>query len=144
MTAQESIKAYVAQLCISIGTTEEKIYNAENKAWYFVRGSANIEVFLTSYTTKDNLIRTFIRCFCPLINIPADSAKKLDLYTGALEANTQYMGVKLTTIANKNIMYAVAERDIQGMDYQEFVTLISDVGYWADELDDFLKQNFPG
>jgi hypothetical protein len=28
------------------------------------------------------------------------------------------------------------------MDYTEMVTMISDIGYWADKLDDYLKKNF--
>ncbi len=52
------------------------------------------------------------------------------------------MGVKLSMLPEKGFLYAVAERDIEGMDYQEFKTLISDLGYWSDQLDDVLKERF--
>ena len=52
------------------------------------------------------------------------------------------MGVKLSIIPEKGYVYAVAERDIEGMDYLEFKTFISDLGYWADQLDDVLHKRF--
>ena len=52
------------------------------------------------------------------------------------------MGVKLGTIPDKAHVYAIAERDIDGMDYDEFKLLISDLGYWADQLDDILRTRF--
>ena len=36
-------------------------------------------------------------------------------------------------------MYAIGERDIYGMNYAEFVTLISDVAYWAEKLGEMLR-----
>lgn len=142
MATSENVKAYIDEMCKQIGTTADKIYNPKTGAWYFSRGSSTIEVFLTSYETPSKSIRTFIRCFAPLHVIPVSDSQKLDFYQGALEVNTKYMGIKLATIAEKGILCAIAERDIEGMDYQEMVTLISDIGYWADELDDFLKKNF--
>ncbi|MEO8404198.1 MAG: YbjN domain-containing protein [Chitinophagaceae bacterium] len=142
MTTNETVKSYIDQLCKEIGTTADAIFSPKTNAWYFTRGSSKIEVFLTSYDTASKTTRTFIRCFAPLHVIPATNEKKLDFYQGALEVNAKYMGIKLATIADKGILCAIAERDIQGMDYQEMVTLISDIGYWADEIDDFLKTNF--
>jgi hypothetical protein len=142
MATADNVRTYIDQLCQQIGTTADKIYNPKTGAWYFTRGSSTIEVFLTSYETAQKSTRTFIRCFAPLHNIPTNEKQKLDFFQGALEVNTKYMGIKLATIADKGIMCAIAERDIEGMDYQEFVVLITDIGYWADELDDFLKKNF--
>ena len=68
--------------------------------------------------------------------------KKIQLYEEALQNNTTYMGLKLSIVPEKGFVYAVAERDIEGMDYTEFKTLISDLGYWADQLDDLLLQRF--
>lgn len=142
MATAENVHAFIAQMCIEMGTTADKIFNKSTNAWYFTRGSSTIEVFLNSYPTAQGNTRTFIRCFAPLINIPSDATRKLDLYQGALEANTKYMGIKISSIVDKNMLVAIAERDIMGMDYGEMVTMIADIGYWADELDDFLKQQF--
>jgi hypothetical protein len=142
MTTPEMVKVYVNQLCAEIGVNADSIYNAQTQAWYFTRGSANLEVFLNSYTTSQNKVRTFVRVFSPLCKLPTDQQTLFEISKGSLDANAQYMGIKIGSIAGKDYLYAIAERDIEGMDYKEFVTLISDLGYWADQLDDYLKQRF--
>jgi hypothetical protein len=142
MVTEEMVKVYVGQLCAEIGCTPESIYDKQGKAWIFSRGSASIEVFMTSYQTAVKTIRTFIRCFSPIYPIPADAQKKAQLFQEALTNNSTFMGVKLTIIPEKGYLYAVSERDIDGMDYNEFKLLISDHGYWADQLDDILHAAF--
>lgn len=142
MTTTEMVKVYVNQLCAEIGCTPESIYSKENNSWFFTRGSATVEVFMSSYETVVKTIRTFVRCFSPVYALPADSQKKMQLYQEALQNNTSFMGVKLSIMPDKGFMYAVAERDIEGMDYTEFKTLISDLGYWADQLDNILHERF--
>ena len=136
------VRVYINQLCAEIGCTPESIYSKENNSWFFTRGSASVEVFMTSYETVVKTVRTFVRCFSPVCAIPADNQKKIQLYEEALQNNTTYMGLKLSIVPEKGFVYAVAERDIEGMDYTEFKTLISDLGYWADQLDDLLLQRF--
>ena len=52
------------------------------------------------------------------------------------------MGIKLSIIPDKGLLCAIAERDIDGMDYQEFISIISDISYWADHLKDYFKTHF--
>jgi len=142
MTTTEMVKVYVNQLCAEIGCTPESIYSKENNSWFFTRGSASIEVFMSSYETVVKTVRTFVRCFSPIYALPVDNQKKMQLYHEALQNNTNFMGVKLSIMPDKGYMYAIAERDIEGMDYIEFKTLISDLGYWADQLDNALHERF--
>jgi hypothetical protein len=142
MTTPDMIRVYVQQLCKEIGINEETIYNKERKAWYFSKGQLSIEVFMTSYETVRKTVRTFIRVFAPIYTVPKDAQRQLELYQGALEANAQYMGVKVATIVEKGFVYAVAERDIEGMDYVEFVTVVNDLAHWAEKLAEYLKKRF--
>ncbi len=142
MTTTEMVKVYVNQLCAEIGCTPESIYNKESNSWFFSRGSASVEVFMSSYETVVKTVRTFVRCFAPVFPVPADNMKKVQLFQEALQNNTNFMGVKLAVMPEKGYLYAIAERDIDGMDYAEFKTLISDLGYWADQMDDVLAQRF--
>jgi len=142
MTTSEMVKVYINQLCTEIGCTPESIYSKENNSWSFTRGSVFIEVFMSSYETAVKTVRTFVRCFSPIYPIPADSLKKAQLFEEAMHNNTTCMGVKLSIIPSKGYVYAVAERDIDGMDYTEFTTMISDLGFWADQMDDALVQRF--
>ncbi len=142
MTTTEMVRVYINQLCAEIGCTPESIYNQSTNSWFFTRGSASVEVFMSSYETAVKTVRTFIRCFSPVVGIPADAEKKNQLYAEALTNNATFMGVKLAVMPDKGFVYAVAERDIDGMDYVEFKTLISDLGYWSDQLDNILADRF--
>jgi len=142
MTTTEMVKVYVNQLCAEIGCTPESIYSEKNNSWFFTRGSASVEVFMTSYVTAVKTVRTFVRCFSPVFALPADNQKQMQLYREALQHNSDFMGVKLATMPAKGYMYAIAERDIEGMDYEEFKTLIGDLGFWSDQLDNILLERF--
>jgi hypothetical protein len=142
MTTKEMVQVYVNQLCAEIGCTPESIYIKESNSWLFSRGSASIEVFMSSYETAVQTVRTFVRCFAPVFPIPADADKRARLYNETMQNNTTFMGVKLAIMPEKGFLYAVAERDIDGMDFTEFKTLISDLGYWADLMDNMLVERF--
>jgi hypothetical protein len=141
MSTIEFVKAYIHRLCKDIGTSADAIYNAKTCAWYFSRGSSTIEVFLTNMDDTGETSRTFIRCFAPLYQLPDNVVSQFEVFKKALELNARHMGIKLSIIPEKGLLCAIAERDIDGMDYDEFVTLISDIGYWADYLDNYLKEH---
>ena len=142
MSTVEFVKAYINRLCRDIGTTAEDIYNEKTCAWYFSRGSSTIEVFLTNMDDREETSRTFIRCFAPLYSLPVNPVLRFEIYQKALELNTRHMGIKLSIIPDKGLLCAIAERDIEGMDYDEFVSMISDIAYWGDHLDNYLRDQF--
>ena len=74
--------------------------------------------------------------------MPPEAKKKLDIYETALEINTARMGFKLSMLTDKWLLSVVTERDIEGMDYVEFTALIADVGFWADTLQEYFKNQF--
>ena len=142
MTTIDMAKVYVQQLALEAGTTADAVYNKQNDAWYFTKGSVTVEVFFSSYNTVRNTIRTFLRCFAPVYSLPQQPEMQAAINKRILEMNGNFMGVKLSRIADKPFVYAVAERDIQGMDYNEFATTVYDLASWADQLDDLLIQEF--
>lgn len=142
MSTVDFAKAYIHRLCRDIGTTAEAIYNTKTSAWYFSRGSSTIEVFLTNVEASDQAIRTFIRCFAPLEKLPVNPVVQFEIFRKALELNTSHMGIKFSVIPDKGLLCLIAERDIDGMDYEEFISLISDISYWADHFDNYLQEHF--
>jgi hypothetical protein len=142
MAPADVAKAYIYRLCHEIGVKADSIYNSKTGAWYFSSGSSTIELFLTTIETGRQAERTFIRCFAPICAIPDDNKKKLAIFKVALEINADRMGIKLSALTDKGLLCAVTERDIDGMDYQEFITIISDISYWADHLKDYFKNQF--
>lgn len=142
MATIDTVKGYINRLCTEAGADPQQIYHHENETWYFSKGSSTLEVFLTSYETAEKLTRTFVRCLSAFYPIPVDPLKRQELYFVALEVNARNMGVKIGTMVDNGYMYAIAEREIDGMDYRELVILVNDVGYWAEQLSDLFKSRF--
>lgn len=140
MTTVETVKEYIRHLCTDLGVDPDTVYNAQTGAWYFIQGSSTIEVFLTAQKNPQEEQQVFIRCMSPLCAIPRDIPKQFVLYKTALAINATYLGYKLSADEARGIVCAVAERNIEGMDYAEMIGLISDLGFWAGKLDLFLKK----
>lgn len=141
MVPADVARAYIYRLCNEIGANADAIFNSRTGAWYFSSETSTIELFLTSINREGEPERTFMRCFSPICIIPDDSRKKMAMFQSALEINSQSMGVKVGALGAKGLLCAVTERDIDGMDYDEFLTIVKDIGYWADHLREYFKHN---
>lgn len=138
---KEQVEAMVDAYVAEIGLTKEQTYNKEKKAWYWVKGSARIEVFIQEINF-DTHSRFYLRIFSPIIKVPAQNQQAF--YKKLLELNDSKLGVKLTLLPTSDQVYATFERDIKGIDYEELATCIADLEWWADELDDELAAEFAG
>ena len=134
---ESMIDSYVAE----IGLTKEQTFNPEKRAYYWVKGSARIEVFIQEIKFESHA-RYYLRIFSPIIKVP--TTNQLSFYKRLLEINDSKLGVKLTLLPNSDQVYATFERDIKGIDYEELATCIADLEWWADELDDELAREFAG
>jgi hypothetical protein len=142
MNPAERITLYLQRLCTDMGVEEKNVYNTKTRAWYFAQGSSTIEVFLTTQKNFQQQPQTFIRCMAALCEIPNDIKKQFELYKTALAINGTYLGYKISADEQRGFVCIIAERNISGMDYEEMITLISDLGHWADKLDNFMKDQF--
>ena len=140
MSSIDLVKEYIRRLCADLGVDADSIYNQRTGAWYFVQGGSTIEVFLTAQKNPQQEQQVFIRCMSPLCAIPRDLPKQFTLYKTALAINSTYLGYKLSADEARGIVCAIAERNIEGMDYPAMITLISDLGFWAGKLDAFLRK----
>lgn len=134
---ESMIDSYVEE----IGLTKEQTFNPEKRAWYWVKGSARIEVFIQEIKFE-NHSRFYLRIFSPVIKVPTTNL--INFYQRLLELNDSKLGVKLTLMPGSDQVYATFERDIKGIDYDELATCIADLEWWADELDDELAREFAG
>ncbi len=138
---REQVEAMIDAYVAEIGLTKEQTYNPEKRAWYWVKGSARIEVFVQEISF-DTHSRYYLRIFSPLIKVP--SHHQIEFFRRLLEINDSKLGVKLTLLPGTDQIYATFERDIKGIDYEELATCIADMEWWADELDDELASEFAG
>jgi hypothetical protein len=142
MTTQiEKATQMIHQYIESIGLTQEQVYNADKKSWRWLRGSANVEVFIQTITFQNGSTRDYLRIFSPLMKLPVNDL--LAFYRHLLQLNDTNLGVKISIMPGSQWVYATYERDLRGMDYHELATCIADMEYWADSLDDELKTAFP-
>ena len=123
-----------------IGLNADTCFNSERSAWYWSRGSANIEVFVESVDLSSGTKRHYLRVFSPLVKVPPGAGTAF--YRRLLELNDKSLGVKLTLLPSTDTIYATFERDTKGMDYNEMADTIADLEWWADNLDDKLIQEF--
>jgi hypothetical protein len=138
---KEKVEAMIDAYVAEIGLSKEQTYNAEKGAWYWVKGSARIEVFIQEISF-DTHSRYYLRVFSPIIKVPPQN--HLNFFKKLLEINDSKLGVKLTLLPGSDQVYATFERDIKGIDYEELATCIADLEWWADELDDELAAEFAG
>lgn len=140
VSQRDKVTEMVHQYIESVGLTKGQTYNEEKKSWNWVIGSARIQVFIHTINFSSGSSRDYLRIFSPLMQIP--TGNKEDYYRHLLELNDSKLGVKLTIMPNSDWVYATYERDIRGMDYHELSTCIADLEWWADKLDDELKEQF--
>jgi hypothetical protein len=133
------VSAMINRFIAEIGLTEAETFNAERKAWYWKKGTANIEVFVQGVDVGSTK-RYFLRVFSPVVKVPQSSA--MPFYRRLLELNDTSLGVKLSVLSNSDQVYATYERDVKGMDYDEMANTIADVEWWADHFDDLLMREF--
>lgn len=144
MSNPQQILDHIKTFIQSVGVDPAACWNEQNKAYYVHKGSAKLEIFVSSHPQSDGTARHYLRIFSGIIRVPANDRERF--YRRCLEISDQSLGVKLTAMANPNPdndwIYATYERDIAGMDYNETVTCVNDMGLWADWLDDQLKNEF--
>jgi hypothetical protein len=125
----EGVSRMMDRYMQEIGLNPETIFNKERNAWYWSRGSANIEVFVESIDMSGGTQRRFLRVFSPLVKVPPNAGTAF--YRRLLELNDKSLGVKLTLLASTDTIYATYERDVKGMEYSELSDTIADVEWWG-------------
>src|ERR1044071_6670287 len=114
MATIDEAHSYIRQFITSVGVDPNQCFNEQNKAYYITRGSASIEVFISSHPQQDGTSRNFLRIFSQLVTIPAENREQF--YRRMLELHDQSLGMKLTIQPGTDKVYATYERDINGID----------------------------
>lgn len=134
--ARDMINDFVNSLGININD----VYDPAKNIWYLKRGSAPVQIMLLSIPVGGGIIREFLQIASPLMRVP--KGKELAFYRKLLEFNDVKLGVKFSVQKDSDQVWALYERDLIGIGYEELKTCIEDLGYWADTLDDELIAEF--
>ena len=136
----ELVHQYIQQYFLGIGLTKDQVFDAQADAYYWMRGSARLEMFITKFVSSSGFTRYYLRVFSPLLQLPPNNREQA--YKYLLELSHNSLCVKMTMRQGSDYVFAAFERDIVGMDYIEFYNMVADMEWWADELDDRLKTVF--
>lgn len=135
----ERVEGMIKQYLQQIGLKPEECYNEKNNAWYWFRGSAKIEMFISESKVTDIDIRQYLRVYSTTMKVPQNN--QLAFYRRLLDLNDVSLGMKFSTY--NEFVYITTERNIKGMDYDEMTALVYNLELWADQYDDKMKAEFP-
>lgn len=106
--------------------------------WDFNRGSASIAVGITS-TERFPDGYFYTNCILMLVSeVPAE--KQPEFYRTLLDISASLVNMKLCT--NGDYVMLLSNRDASGLDPEEVASCINELSYYADLLDDRLKEGF--
>ncbi len=135
----ERVEGMIKQYLQQIKVNPDECYNQQNNAWYWFRGTAKIEIFVSESRVSDIDIRYYLRIYSAVFKVPQNNQSAF--YRRLLDLNDTSLGMKFSTF--NDFVYATTERNIDGMDYKEMTSLIYNLELWADIYDDQLKKEFP-
>ena len=107
-------------------------------AWAVARGSAALMIALNPGRTGDP---GHVRMISPIVKIYND--RKLELFERLLELNASELQGTAFGIAGQEVVL-VSERSVRGLDRSEVEEMLAAIGYFADQYDDLLVEEFGG
>lgn len=120
---------------LGIDPAEARMDTENGFGWSFQRGSAMIEVYITSQHGRD-----YFQVLSPILHLPMTGL--LPLYRRLLEINLQITNASIGV--HLDIIYVFNERPIEGLDISEVSFTIDRISEYADDLDNQLINEFGG
>ena len=121
-----------------MGIEPETARGQNSGQWDFNRGSASIAVGLTQNDRFPNGYFYVTSVLMSEMDVPA--AKKESFYLTMLETNANLVNMQLAI--SDGWVLLISNRDAEGLDDIEVAIAINELSYYADELDDHLKERF--
>jgi hypothetical protein len=123
---------------LKMGVEPEMARGDNSGHWDFNRGSASIAVGLTQNDRFPNGYFYVTSVLMSESDVPA--AKKESFYQKLLEINRALVNMHLAI--SDGWVLLISNRDAAGLDDIEVAISINELSYYADELDDQLKDSF--
>ena len=123
---------------LKMGVEPETARDQNAGQWGFIRGSASITVGLIHNDRFPNGYFYVTSALMSELDVPA--SKKEEFYRTLLEINTTLVNMQLAV--SEGFVLLISNRDALGLDEIEVAIAINELSYYADELDDKLKDRF--
>jgi hypothetical protein len=121
-----------------LGLSPDETRGEKLGQWDFVRGSAEIAVGVTITDRYPNGYFYVTSVLLEAKKVPA--AKREQFYYSLLETNASLVNMQLAL--NNDWLLLISNRDAKGLDFVEVAIAVSELSYYADELDDQMKNSF--
>lgn len=109
-------------------------------SWVFSCGTIKIQVRINAYSqagkTGENVAVAGL-----IMKVPDDAEKELALYRELLSLNNQFHQIAFAVTSQKLVVLTTS-REIDNLQYDEFVNMVDNVAYTGDGLDERLKSKF--
>ncbi|MFN8255355.1 MAG: YbjN domain-containing protein [Bacteroidales bacterium] len=106
--------------------------------WDLKKGSAS--VWIDVFKSETNNFAGYFQCMAPVVQVPTSMTK--EFYEEILEKNHSLYAVSL--VKYKDWIYIKTIRELEGIDQNEMFALITRVGNYADDLDDYYNNKYHG
>lgn len=118
---------------IDVNPGEARAHSIQGFRWLFPWGSVNVEVNVVERGQKG-----YFQVSAPLVYLPEEGREAF--YLALLEKNMEMTNAALGI--HDGVVYVFGERPLAGMDTEEARYHITQVAYYADELDNKLANEF--
>ena len=118
---------------VNVDVTANRIQMPTGAGWSILKGSAVIYIYVQKVCGTDTL-----RLVSPILYLPHDNL--LAFYRRCLEVN--YSMLSCAFAVDKDLLFVVSERAVEGVDDREFEVLMTQVGWVSDKFDDELAAEF--
>lgn len=136
--ARSLVEATIAKLGIDPATTRVPAADGAVAAWTLKRGSASV---LVTVTRHDDENATYLRVASPVVTLPADPSRHLELFRKLLEMNGAGLANAAFGLVGERVV-AVSERPVEGLGPEEVEQTIRHLAAVADTFDDRLARDF--
>lgn len=120
---------------IDVNPAESRAHTIEGFRWIFPWGSVKVEVNVIERAHKG-----YMQVSAPLLYLPLTNREPL--YRALLEQNMEMTSAALAVF--NDLVYIFSERSLDGLDTEEARQIITQVAYYADELDNRLVNEYGG
>jgi len=116
-----------------LGPNEQQLPGAEGYGWWLQEGSAKVYIFV-----QDTPTGAVLRITSPIVTVPTNNRETF--YRKLLDINTNLSSCALAT--HEDVVLVVVQRPAMALDQEELDTMVWNIAFVADLLDNQLASEF--
>ena len=128
----------IVESCITrVGADPVASRDTKPGAWTLKKGSAKVWIDVW-YIEKEG--RPYIQIMSPVMKVPKDGLRRASLFEELLGINDKLFGCAFTVF--NDFAWLKTIRECEGLDENEAFAMLTRIGNYADDYDDYLLQKY--